>query len=240
MREVAIIQYLAQLGCFIPAHHAELGVCDYLFSRLGASDDIIKGQSTFMVEMAETAEILRHASSDSLIILDEIGRGTSTYDGLSIAWALVEHFVKELKPLTLFATHYHELIELCESLPAAKNFTVRTEQKNNKVQFMYELIEQGATQSFGIHVAELAGLPKEVLKRSKQILKELEKNHHSSQDLIDKISFGVDQLDLFQASVPEHLASLEQDLKNLDILNLTPMQALQKLHELKTTLSPHG
>ena len=239
MRETAIIQYLAQLGCFVPAASAELGVCDYLFSRLGASDDIIRGQSTFMVEMAETAEILRHASGRSLIILDEIGRGTSTYDGLSIAWSLVEHFVKKLKALTLFATHYHELIELVESLPEAKNFTVRTEQKNGKVQFLYELIEQGATQSFGIHVAELAGLPRDVLKRSKEILKELEKNQNSSSlELVDRISFGNDQLNLFEvpASVPEHLTGLEQDLKNLDILNLTPIQALQKLHEMKTKI----
>jgi len=242
MRETAIIQYLAQLGCFVPADKAELGICDYLFSRLGASDDIVRGQSTFMVEMAETAEILRHASERSLIILDEIGRGTSTYDGLSIAWALVEHFVKKLKALTLFATHYHELIELIESLPEAKNFTVRTEQKNGKVQFLYELIEQGATQSFGIHVAELAGLPKDVLKRSKEILKELEKTHHSSSlELVDRISFGSNQLNFFQpesieANIPDYLTFLEQDLKNLDILNLTPLQALQKLQDLKTKL----
>lgn len=237
MREVAIIQYLAQLGSFVPAHYAELGICDYLFSRLGASDDIIKGQSTFMVEMAETAEILRHASEKSLIILDEIGRGTSTYDGLSIAWALVEHFVKKLKSLTLFATHYHELIELAESLPEAKNFTVRTEQKNGKVQFLYELIEQGATQSFGIHVAELAGLPRDVLKRSKEILKELEQNGHSSVELVDRISFGQNQLNLFEsAAIPDHLTILEQDLKSLDVLNLTPLQALQKLHELKVKI----
>jgi DNA mismatch repair protein MutS len=239
MRETAIIQYLAQLGCFVPAATAELGICDYLFSRLGASDDIIRGQSTFMVEMAETAEILRHASSKSLIILDEIGRGTSTYDGLSIAWSLVEHFVKKLKALTLFATHYHELIALVESLPEAKNFTVRTEQKNGKVQFLYELIEQGATQSFGIHVAELAGLPKDVLKRSKEILKELEKGQNTtSVELVDRISFGKDQLSLFEipATVPEHLTGLEQDLKNLDIPNLTPMQALQKLHDLQSKI----
>lgn len=239
MRETAIIQYLAQLGCFVPAAAAEVGICDYLFSRLGASDDIIRGQSTFMVEMAETAEILRHASSKSLIILDEIGRGTSTYDGLSIAWSLVEHFVKKLKALTLFATHYHELIALVESLPEAKNFTVRTEQKNGKVQFLYELIEQGATQSFGIHVAELAGLPKDVLKRSKEILKELEKGQNTtSVELVDRISFGKDQLSLFEvpAAVPEHLTGLEQDLKNLDILNLTPMQALQKLHDLQSKI----
>lgn len=239
MREVAIIQYLAQLGCFVPAASAELGVCDYLFSRLGASDDIIKGQSTFMVEMAETAEILRHASEKSLIILDEIGRGTSTYDGLSIAWALVEHFVK-MKSLTLFATHYHELIELVESLPGGRNFTVRTEQKNGKVQFMYELIEQGATQSFGIHVAELAGLPREVLKRSREILKGLEKSQGNvGKDLVNN-SHIPDQLTFFNGTtpLPPHLADLEQDLMGLDVMNLTPIQALQKLHEMKTRIHP--
>lgn len=241
MREVAIIQYLAQLGCFVPAHSVEVGICDYLFSRLGASDDIIKGQSTFMVEMSETAEILRHASDKSLIVLDEIGRGTSTYDGLSIAWALVEHFVKKLKPLTLFATHYHELIELADSLPEAKNLTVRTEQKNGKVQFLYELIEQGATQSFGIHVAELAGLPREVLKRSEEILSRLEKNQEKSASsaLHHQLSFfGVAPAATPEvvAEVPTHLQTLEEDLKEMDVMNMTPIQALSKLHELKTKI----
>jgi DNA mismatch repair protein MutS len=238
MREVAIIQYLAQMGCFVPAHYAELGICDYLFSRLGASDDIIKGQSTFMVEMAETAEILRHASENSLIILDEIGRGTSTYDGLSIAWALVEHFVRRLKPITLFATHYHELIELVDSMPEAKNFTVRTEQKNGKVQFLYELIEAGATQSFGIHVAELAGLPREVLKRSREILKDLEatQNSHGSAILDHQLTFFTPAP---TSPIPDYLSCLEHDLKALDVLNLTPLQALQKLHDLKTQIQGH-
>ena len=237
MREVAIIQYLSQMGCFVPAHHAELGICDYLFSRLGASDDIIRGQSTFMVEMAETAEILRHASEKSLIILDEIGRGTSTYDGLSIAWALVEHFVKNLKPITLFATHYHELIELVDSMPEAKNFTVRTEQKNGKVQFMYELIEEGATQSFGIHVAELAGLPKEVLKRSREILKDLEvaQNNHGNVILENQLTFFGPTTPV----IPDYLTNLEHDLRTLDVMNLTPMQALQKLHDLKVQIQGH-
>lgn len=239
MREVAIIQYLAQLGSFVPAHDVEVGICDYLFSRLGASDDIIKGQSTFMVEMSETAEILRHASEKSLIVLDEIGRGTSTYDGLSIAWALVEHFVKNLKSITLFATHYHELIELADSLPQAKNLTVRTEQKNGKVQFLYELIEQGATQSFGIHVAELAGLPRGILKRSSEILSRLEKHQESTATsaLNHQLSFfGTTQTETVVAEVPQHLLNLEEDLKELDVMNMTPIQALSKLHELKTKI----
>lgn len=242
MREVALVQFLAQLGCWVPAAEAQLGVRDYLFSRLGASDDIIRGQSTFMVEMSETAEILRHASEDSLIILDEIGRGTSTYDGLSIAWALVEHFVTRLKAITLFATHYHELIELAESLPAAKNFTVRVESNRGKVQFLYELIETGATQSFGIHVAELAGLPRDLLKRAREILNKLEDEHHNH-SMVEYVD--PPQLSLFQAvtpihaepEVPPHLAELEQNLKDLDVLNMTPMQALQRLHELKGQVS---
>lgn len=236
MREVAIIQYLAQMGCFVPAQTAELGICDYLFSRLGASDDIIKGQSTFMVEMAETAEILRHASEKSLIILDEIGRGTSTYDGLSIAWALVEYFVKKLKPLTLFATHYHELIDLIETMPEAKNFTVRTEQKNGKVQFLYELIEEGATQSFGIHVAELAGLPKDVLKRSREILKDLESQESKTQTVISP------QLTFFSNSTPEipdYVLNIEKEIRKLDVNNITPLQALQKLYDLKSQVLGH-
>jgi DNA mismatch repair protein MutS len=247
MREVAIIQYLAQMGCFVPAHEATLSLCDYLFSRLGASDDIIKGQSTFMVEMSETAEIIRHATDKSLIILDEIGRGTSTYDGLSIAWALVEYLAIELKAITLFATHYHELIDLIESLHVAKNFTVKTAQSNGKIEFLYELIEEGATQSFGIHVAELAGIPKQILKRSREILNKLEGNQDSNSQKILAPSKG-EQMSLFDFSspmetgqgvsekVPEYLSQIEQDLKQLDLHNITPIQALQKLYKFQTDI----
>lgn len=242
MREVAIIQYLAQLGCFVPATSAELGICDYLFSRLGASDDIIRGQSTFMVEMSETAEIIRHATKNSLIILDEIGRGTSTYDGLSIAWALVEYFVKDLKAFTLFATHYHELIELVNNEPAAKNFTVRTEQINGKVQFMYELIEEGAKQSFGIHVAELAGLPQGILKRSKEILHNLENESTSNPlPIIEKVPFKENQLSFFDSPkeipvpvIPEYLEKVKNELKTIDIMNITPLEAMKRLHDLQS------
>lgn len=184
MREVAIIQFLAQVGSFVPASYANLGLCDHLFSRLGASDDILKGQSTFMVEMSETAEILRHATDRSLIILDEVGRGTSTYDGMSIAWALIEHFVWKTKAITLFATHYHELIDLVDNLPSAKNFTVETANEGHEVRFLYRLIEGGAAQSYGIYVAKLAGLPSSILKRSREILHSLEeKGHHHSSNL---------------------------------------------------------
>lgn len=230
MREVAIIQLLAQIGSCVPARRANLGICDYLFSRLGASDDITRGQSTFMVEMTETAEILRHASSRSLIILDEVGRGTSTYDGLSIAWSLVEHFVNKTKALTLFATHYHELIDVVSNLPGAKNLTVETFCNNGEVEFLYRLIEQGAAESFGIYVAKLAGIPQSILKRSQNILVSLEEEHGKEQ-----------QLEFFHNNPQETLSSsrlqkLEDDISNLDLLNTTPIQAIQKLHEMKNLL----
>jgi len=233
MREVAIIQFLTQIGSFVPAQKATLGLCDYLFSRLGASDDIIKGQSTFMVEMSETAEIIRHATDKSLIILDEIGRGTSTYDGLSIAWSLVEHFVNKTKSLTLFSTHYHELIELVDRLENAKNLTVKTINENGNVQFLYKLIEEGAAQSFGIHVAKLAGLPKGILKRSGQILSKLEKSHQNKAgDVIDQEN----QLNFFAGNEEQsdEYAELIKELKGIDLMNTTPMEALKKLEILKT------
>lgn len=235
MREMAIIQFLAQLGSFVPAERAQLGLRDYLFSRLGASDDIIKGQSTFMVEMSETAEILRHATEDSLIVLDEIGRGTSTYDGLSIAWSLVEYFVSKTKALTLFSTHYHELIELVDDLDGAKNLTVKTVNENGNVQFLYKLIEEGAGQSFGIHVAKLAGLPKEILNRSGEILGQLEGQSGENNILIDKKDLN--QLDMFnplpQVVFEDMSSPILDELEKLDITNMTPMQAMNKLYELQ-------
>jgi DNA mismatch repair protein MutS len=244
MREVAIIQLLAQIGSFVPAKSAELGLCDFLFSRLGASDDILKGQSTFMVEMSETAEILRHATNKSLIILDEVGRGTSTYDGLSIAWGLVEHFIHETKALTLFATHYHELIDVVEKCEAAKNLTVETINHNGKVQFLYRLIEQAASQSYGIYVAKLAGLPKSILKRSEEILTLLEENH-SNPISENKSSANVNssQLcfleDVKVEEIPEYLKELEKEISKLDIMKMTPIDALLKLNQLKTQLEYH-
>ncbi|MCO4754016.1 MAG: DNA mismatch repair protein MutS, partial [Bacteriovoracaceae bacterium] len=235
MREMAIIQFLAQVGSFVPAQSAHLGMRDYLFSRLGASDDIIKGQSTFMVEMSETAEILRHATEDSLIVLDEIGRGTSTYDGLSIAWSLVEYFVSKTKALTLFSTHYHELIELADDLPGAKNLTVKTVNENGNVQFLYKLIEEGAGQSFGIHVAKLAGLPKEILNRSGEILSQLENS--SGQNTILGDEKAKNQLDMFtpmpQIVFEDMSSSILDELENLDLANMTPIQAMNKLYELQ-------
>ena len=230
MREMAIIQFLAQVGSFVPAESAELGLCDYLFSRLGASDDIVGGQSTFMVEMSETASILRHATARSFIILDEVGRGTSTYDGMSIAWALVEFFVREVKALCLFSTHYHELIELVHGLPGSVNLTVETVTRKGEVKFLYRLIEGGAQESFGLYVAKLAGLPKQVLQRSQQILGQLEAQNAQG---------GEGQLSLLTepaATVPQTPSQLESDISELNISEMTPLEALQKLHEWQSEL----
>ena len=234
MREVAIIQLLAQVGCLVPASHCQVSLCDFLFSRLGAQDDILKGQSTFMVEMSETAEIVRHATDRSLIILDEVGRGTSTYDGLSIAWALVEYFIDKTKALTLFATHYHELIELIENQKGAKNFTVETQNKGSDVQFLYRLIEKGASQSFGLYVAKLAGLPPEILKRSKKLLQSFEEKKRNTEISGTQLNFfeQVEQIPM----VPEYLTNLEGQLEKIDTDKMTPLEAIQQLAKLKTQL----
>ncbi len=244
MREVAIIQLLAQIGSFVPCEKADLSLCDYLFSRLGASDDILKGHSTFMVEMAETAEILRHATDRSLIILDEVGRGTSTYDGLSIAWSLVEHFISNVKAITLFATHYHELIELAEKNPNAKNLTVETVNHKGNVQFLYRLIEKGASQSFGIYVAKLSGIPHNVLKRAEAILSNLEE-HHQIKINDDEESPKGSQLSFFendgenQIKIPEYLKNVEEEIAKLDISKMTPLDALIKLNSIKNQIDLH-
>jgi DNA mismatch repair protein MutS len=221
MREVAIIQFLAQVGSFVPAQSAQLHLCDALFSRLGASDDIMRGQSTFMVEMAEMAEILRHATADSLIIVDEVGRGTSTYDGLSIAWSLVEYLVKDLRALTLFSTHYHELIDVVYHQKGAKNYSVATSVHGGDVQFLYRLEEKGAEESYGIYVAKLAGLPFNVLKRSEEILLDLESKQHKQEKTVSVVPYQ------------NQYNKLESDLASLDILNMTPLQAMEKLYQLK-------
>ncbi|MFO0812433.1 MAG: DNA mismatch repair protein MutS [Gemmatales bacterium] len=174
IRQVALLQILAQMGSFVPAHAARLGIADRLFARVGAGDDLSRGQSTFMVEMAETANILNNASSQSLVILDEIGRGTSTYDGLSLAWAIVEHLHNTIGCRTLFATHYHELTKLAELLPGVRNWNAAVHEEMGKITFIHRIAPGPAERSFGIHVAQLAGLPSKVLDRAKQVLDELE------------------------------------------------------------------
>ncbi|MBI2522660.1 MAG: DNA mismatch repair protein MutS [Bdellovibrio sp.] len=235
MREVAIIQFLAQIGSYVPAKQATLSLVDHLFCRLGASDDIQRGQSTFMVEMAETAEILRHATHKSLIIIDEVGRGTSTYDGLSIAWALVEYFIKELKAFTLFATHYHELINVVDELPGGKNLTVDILVQNGHVQFLYHLVERGAAQSFGLYVAKLAGIPRSVLRRSEKLLQNLEQE--SPQEMPFRPNgIQLSFLDLNPAPapvIPDYLKALENAITRIDLTRTTPLEALLKLKDFQ-------
>lgn len=238
MREVAIIQVLAQLGCFVPAQKAKLGLCDQLFSRLGASDDILKGQSTFMVEMSETAEIIRHATDKSMIILDEVGRGTSTYDGMSIAWALVEYLVAQTKAIGLFATHYHELIDLANELKAAKNLTVETSGNKDNVQFLYRLIEKGASQSFGIYVAKLAGLPPTLLHRANSILDNLETQQTKPIKEEQLVIPGF--LDDEPVTKQSHFSEkIEQEMKDLNIYELTPLDVMNWLSEKQSELRKH-
>lgn len=224
LRQVALIVLMAQIGSFVPAESATIGLVDRIFTRIGAQDEIAAGQSTFMVEMVETANILAHATRQSLIILDEIGRGTSTYDGIAIARAIVEHIHNhpQLQAKTLFATHYHELIELEEVLPRVRNYNVAVLEQGGRVVFLHKIVRGGADKSYGIHVAQLAGIPKAVVHRAEQVLKDLEDQH---QVFVKTIS-GT-QLPLFAQE-----DELRQELKDLDVLSLSPLEALNKLFEL--------
>ena len=227
LRQVALIVLMAQMGSFIPAKKARIGLVDRIFTRIGAQDEIHAGQSTFMVEMIEAANILHNASPRSLLILDEIGRGTSTYDGVSIAWAMVEyiHSHPELKSYTLFATHYHELTQLAELLPGVKNFNVAVSESEGRVVFLHKIIPGGADQSYGIHVAQLAGLPRPVIQRANEILNQLEK---SSGTTLEQGESSRQQLALF----PENNALLDA-FTDLDINSLTPIEALNLLYDWK-------
>jgi len=225
LRQAALITLLAQIGSFVPADKAKIGITDRIFTRVGASDNLLKGQSTFMVEMQEVANILNNASEKSFIVLDEIGRGTSTYDGVSIAWSIMEHIHDLIKARTIFATHYHELISLADKLDRAKNFSVNVKDKGNEVIFLYQMVEGGINKSYGIEVARLAGLPQTVVDKSKQILGDLE------EEVIDTSRISEHQMDLFKDDINQHPAL--QALKNLNIEALTPIEALQKLDELK-------
>ncbi len=239
MRQVAILMIMAQMGSFIPAREATISPVDRIFTRVGASDDISTGQSTFMVEMKEVAYILENATQNSLVILDEIGRGTSTFDGLSIAQAVVEHICKHIHCKTLFATHYHELIPMEESYPKLKNYTVAVKEKGQDVAFLRRIIKGGADKSYGIHVAKLAGLPGPVLKRAETILKGLESQGPDLDDLSNRIRETVSDVpkakssldmsgidDLFSHSVLD-------DLLQLDVMSMTPIEALNELYRLQ-------
>ena len=238
LRQTALIVLMAQMGCFVPAEKAEIGVVDKVFTRVGASDNISSGESTFMVEMNETASILNNISPRSLILLDEIGRGTSTYDGISIAWAIAEylHESNKAKCKTLFATHYHELNEMTHKFERIKNFNVAVKEVGKKILFIRKLTEGGSEHSFGIHVAKMAGMPKSVLRRSEQMLQELESRHaggdkKSSKEIKAALNDSM-QLSFFQLNDPV-LEQIHDELKNVDINGLTPMDALLKLNEIK-------
>ena len=233
MRQVALITLMAQVGSFVPATEAEIGVVDKIFTRVGASDDLSMGQSTFMVEMMEVATILKEATENSLVILDEIGRGTSTYDGLSIAWAVAEYIADKEKcgAKTLFATHYHELIELADRQEGIKNYSIAVKEKGEDIIFLRKIVEGGTDESYGIHVARLAGVPKNVTKRADEILRSLERKSMLSAKKPEKENKKVveGQFDMFNFK----LAEIAHELDKVDLNQLTPIDALNTLVKIK-------
>ena len=242
LRQTALITLMAQIGCFVPAESAHIGLVDKIFTRVGACDNISVGESTFMVEMNEAADILNNMSSHSLVLFDELGRGTSTYDGISIAWAIVEyiHEHPNSRAKTLFATHYHELNEMERSFKRIKNYNVAVKEVNNKVIFLRKLVPGGSEHSFGIHVAKMAGMPRSIVKRADEILKQLERENR--QEGITPAKGGVVQtngsyqLSFFQLDDPV-LSQIRDEIKNLDVNNLTPIEALNKLNEIKKIIN---
>lgn len=238
LRQTALIVLMAQMGCYVPASKAILGITDKVFTRVGASDNLSKGESTFMVEMTETASILNNLSERSLVLMDEIGRGTSTYDGISIAWSIVEylHNHDKFKAKTLFATHYHELNQLQEDFPAIKNFNVSVKEVGNKVIFMRKLKEGGSEHSFGIHVAQMAGMPNPVVIRAAEIMRHLEKDkiRNQTDDALKELPKNNFQLSMFEADPTFN--EIKEVLENLDINTISPVEALLKLNELKGKL----
>jgi len=234
LRQTALIVLMAQMGCFVPAKSADIGLVDKIFTRVGASDNISSGESTFMVEMNETASILNNLSDRSLILLDEIGRGTSTYDGVSIAWAISEyiHNNGKSRAKTLFATHYHELNEMTNSFKRIKNFNVSVRELKNKIIFLRKLVPGGSNHSFGIQVAKMAGMPTKVIQRANEVLKHLEKSHSS--DLTEQVKEMANdmQLSFFQLDDPT-LMQIKDEITKIDINTLTPVEALMKLNEIK-------
>lgn len=243
LRQTALIVLLAQIGCFVPAERARIGMVDKIFTRVGASDNISLGESTFMVEMTEASNILNNVTPRSLVLFDELGRGTSTYDGISIAWAIVEylHEHSRAQARTLFATHYHELNEMEKNFPRIKNFNVSVKQVDGKIIFVRKLEKGGSEHSFGIHVAEIAGMPRSIVKRANVILKELEADNaqvgsvgKAAVERLDKSREGV-QLSFFQLDDPV-LTQIRDEILGLDVNNLTPVEALNKLNDIKKIL----
>jgi len=225
LRQAALIVLMTQMGSCVPAQYAHIGIVDRIFTRIGAKDEIHSGHSTFMVEMVETANILHNATPRSLLILDEIGRGTSTYDGVSIAWAVIEyiHNHPSVRAKTLFATHYHELTQLANLLPGVKNYNVAVTEADGQVVFLHKIIEGGADKSYGIHVAQLAGLPKPVIIRANEIMAELEKTSGRTVRIND---FEPQQIALFPEINP-----LLEEISNIDMNSISPIEALNKLYE---------
>ena len=249
MRQTALIVLMAHLGCFVPAKSAEIPVTDRIFTRVGASDDLASGQSTFMVEMNEVANILRNATSKSLLILDEIGRGTSTFDGLSIAWAVVEYISnsKLLGAKTLFATHYHELTELEGKISNVNNYCIAVKEKGDDIVFLRKIVKGGADKSYGIQVAKLAGVPDPVINRAKEIVEELVTADITGKvkdiavqgsETKKKTQKKLDEVDLTQFSLFDTVKDDDvlNELKELDISHMTPMDAMNKLYQLQNKL----
>jgi DNA mismatch repair protein MutS len=238
LRQTALITLMAHMGSFVPASSARIPLTDKIFTRVGASDNLSGGESTFMVEMNETASIINNITARSLILLDEIGRGTSTYDGISIAWSIAEylHHAPQM-PKTLFATHYHELNELETKFQRIKNYHITNKEVGNKVIFLRKLAPGGSTHSFGIHVARMAGMPPALLQRANEILKQLEEKHvdESIGDRVKKIAEPKLQLSIFD-SHSETFENIRNLLENIDINRLTPVEALLKLNEIKGLL----
>jgi DNA mismatch repair protein MutS len=239
LRQTALIVLMAQMGCFVPAESAAIGIVDKIFTRVGASDSISTGESTFMVEMNETASILNNISNRSLILLDEIGRGTSTYDGVSIAWSIAEylHEHPQYRAKVLFATHYHELNDMTEQFSRIKNFHVTVKEINNKVLFLRKLEKGGSEHSFGIHVARMAGMPQKVLRRADEILKQLEKSRSGNENEKTKITKKEPGYQLsFIALDDPLLIDIKDRIMDLDINSLTPVEALMTLNDIKGML----
>jgi len=242
LRQVGLLVILAQMGSFVPASKMTLPVFDRVFTRVGASDNLAQGQSTFLVEMIETANILHSATSNSLILLDEIGRGTSTFDGLSLAWAIIEYIQKYKHSLTLFATHYHELTELENLYPDIKNYNVAVKQWNEEMIFIRKIERGGADQSYGIQVARLAGIPEKVIRRAKEILKNLEEHEISPQGLTatirKKLVRDVPQIDIFEilADKASENDPIINEIKEIDLNKLSPIEAFQYLQKIQNQL----
>lgn len=241
LRQTALITLMAQIGSYVPATYAHIGIVDKIFTRVGASDNISQGESTFMVEMTESANILNNATSRSLVLFDELGRGTSTYDGISLAWAIVEylHDTPRAQAKTLFATHYHELNDMAAQNPRVRNYNIAVEEEGGKVVFLRKLVPGGSEHSFGIHVAKLAGMPRSVVSRAGEILEQLEHSHGDGQPNlpvrnIKSVKHG-EQLNIFQLDDPV-LCDIRDRINGIDINNLTPIEALNKLYEIKRCL----